>query len=184
VPNGTSYAVRVLTQPSGQVCTIANAVGSVSFVSITNVAGSCVTAYSVGGTVSGLATGANLALTNINGDAITVSANGGFTFSTSMAAGAPYSVTIATQPSGQDCQMPLLYQGLTDASGVIGQENVNNITISCVDIFGVDAVVSGLAAGANVTLELTAPGIKEYVTASQNGQSPFPPACRTERSFH
>src|SRR6266542_2451448 len=55
--NRSTYAVTVLTQPSGQTCTVANGTGTIAG-SVTNVAVSCspnpspVTYYTVGGTIS------------------------------------------------------------------------------------------------------------------------------------
>ncbi len=57
---------------------------------------------SIGGSVSGLA-GAGLVLQNNAGDNLAVAANGPFTFATAIAPGASYSVTILSQPSGQNC---------------------------------------------------------------------------------
>jgi len=58
--------------------------------------------YTVGGNVTGL-TGSGLVLQNNGGDNLAVTADGPFTFATAIAAGAPYSVTVQTQPSGQTC---------------------------------------------------------------------------------
>ena len=72
---GSSYSVTVLTQPSGQSCTVANGTGSVSG-NVTNVAVTCVTnAFTVGGTVSGLS-GTGLVLQNNGGNDLSVTANG------------------------------------------------------------------------------------------------------------
>src|SRR5262249_9002445 len=54
------------------------------------------TAYSVGGTVSGLS--GSVVLQDNGGDNLTVSANGTFTFATSLATGAAYNVTVKTNP--------------------------------------------------------------------------------------
>ena len=52
--------------------------------------------YSVGGTLSGLASGKHLVLQNNNADDLTLSADGSFTFATKLADGAAYSVTVKT----------------------------------------------------------------------------------------
>src|SRR5512146_141505 len=54
--------------------------------------------HAVGGTVSGLA-GTGLVLRNNGGDDLAVTQNGAFTFSTPIAAGSAYSVSVATPPS-------------------------------------------------------------------------------------
>ena len=62
--------------------------------------------YTIGGTVTGL-TGAGLVLQDNGGDNLTVSANAtSFTFSTAVASGGAYSVTVLTQPAGQSCMCP------------------------------------------------------------------------------
>jgi hypothetical protein len=64
---GTSYNVTVTTQPTNpsQTCTVANGSGTVAAANITNVAVTCVTnTYTVGVTVSGLASASNVVLQN------------------------------------------------------------------------------------------------------------------------
>jgi hypothetical protein len=61
------------------------------------------TAFTVGGSVSGLSSGASVVLLDNGADSLTVSANGGFTFATALASGASYLVTVGTQPSGETC---------------------------------------------------------------------------------
>ena len=60
-------------------------------------------AFSVGGTVSGLAAGAQLRLMNNGTDALTVSSGGTFTFPTALPSASPYLVTVASSPGGQTC---------------------------------------------------------------------------------
>ena len=79
--------------------------------------------HSIGGTVSGLATGQSVVLQNNGGSNLTVSTNGAFTFTAPVAAGAAYSVTVLTQPTGQNC-------GITNASGT-ATANVANVAVVC-----------------------------------------------------
>ena len=55
-------------------------------------------AYSIGGTVSGLA-GSGLVLQNNGGDDLAISADGSFTFATPLVDGSSYEVTVLTQPT-------------------------------------------------------------------------------------
>src|SRR6267154_1352198 len=120
---GASYSVTVLTQPSGQSCTVSNGTGSVS-ANVTNVAVICVTsAYTIGGTVSGL-TGTGLVLQNNGGNDRAIAADGAFTFSTALAGGARYSVTVLAPPSGEGCSV-------TNGSGAIASANVTNVVVAC-----------------------------------------------------
>src|SRR6267154_2416641 len=120
---GASYSVTVLTQPSGQSCTVSNGTGSVS-ANVTNVAVICVTStYTVGGTVSGV-TGTGLVLQNNGGNDRAIAADGAFTFSTALAGGASYSVTVLAPPSGEGCSV-------TNGSGTIASANVTNVVFTC-----------------------------------------------------
>src|SRR6266850_2374091 len=120
---GQSYSVTVRTQPSGQSCTVANGTGSVS-ANVTNVAVTCVTdAYTVGGTVAGLA-GAGLVLQNNGGNDRAIAADGAFTFSIALTGGASYSVTVLAPPSGEGCSV-------TNGSGTIASANVTNVVVTC-----------------------------------------------------
>jgi hypothetical protein len=124
IAGGGAYSVTVFTQPSGQSCTVANGAGTIS-ANVTNVAVNCVTAaYTIGGAVVGL-TGTGLVLQDNGVDDLAISGNGGFTFSTALANGASYSVTVLTQPSGQGC-------AVANGSGSIAGANVVNVTVSCV----------------------------------------------------
>ncbi|HEC19278.1 MAG TPA: VWA domain-containing protein, partial [Gammaproteobacteria bacterium] len=126
VADGASYAVTVSSQPTGQTCTVSNASGAVSGANISNVSVSCANSgsgFTIGGTVNGL-TG-SLVLQNAgNNESLTVSADGGFTFTQSLADGEGYVVTVVTQPTGASCVV-------TNGSGSIASANVSNITISC-----------------------------------------------------
>ena len=59
--------------------------------------------YSVGGSISGL-TEAGLVLADNGGDKLPIAANTTtFRFATPITSGATYAVTVATQPTGQNC---------------------------------------------------------------------------------
>jgi len=85
--------------------------------------------FTIGGTVSGLNSGASLTLQNNGGDTRIVSTSGSYAFSTALAVGATYNITIATQPSGQTCTV-------VNGSGTVNAA-VSNITITCTS--GLDA---------------------------------------------
>jgi hypothetical protein len=80
--------------------------------------------YTVGGTVSGLGSGASVVLLDNGGDSLTVSSNGAFAFPTSLASGSDYQVLIATQPSGEICT-------LANNGPTVIAANVTNVAISC-----------------------------------------------------
>ena len=120
---GSAYAVTVQTQPSGQTCSVSNGTGAVNG-PVSNVQVLCsANGYTVGGTVSGLM--GSVALQNNGTDTLTTSSSGAFTFSTSVATGAPYNVTVLTQPAAQTCTV-------TNGSATIGATNVTNVGAACV----------------------------------------------------
>ncbi len=81
--------------------------------------------FSVGGAVSGLF-GSGLVLQNNAGDDLTVSADGSFSFTTKLAAGAAYAVAIKSQP-----KLPTQTCTLAAASGAMSATNVTSIAVSC-----------------------------------------------------
>ena len=80
--------------------------------------------YTVGGTLSGLASGSTVTLENNGGDALTLSSNGTFTFATPLLDGAGYNVTIAALPADQPCT------AIYGAATVKGAD-VNNVNVFC-----------------------------------------------------
>ena len=159
LPNNAAYDVTVLTQPSGQTCTVSNGAGLVSGGNITNVVVVCSSnsnTYSVGGTVSGLV--GSLVLQDNNGGNLTVSANGTFTFTTNVASGSPYRVTVLTQPASQGCSV-------TNGTGTIGTADVSNVNVTCsTNSYSVGGTVSGLSG--NVVLQDSG---SNNLTVSTNG---------------
>ena len=78
--------------------------------------------YTVSPTVSGLV--GTVVLQDNGGDNLSVSANGVATFSTALATGATYAVTVLTQPSGSICNV-------SNGTGTISSANVTNVTVVC-----------------------------------------------------
>ena len=143
VSSGQTYAVTALALPASptQVCTVTNGTGSVGAANVTDVQVTCETSsFTIGGMLTGLA-GSGLVLRNNGGDDLTVSANGAFTFTTPVASGASYNVTIASQPSGpsQTCTV----MGNT---GTVGGANVTSVAINCTtNAYMIGGTISGLA---------------------------------------
>lgn len=138
IPNGSTYNVTVLTQPTGQTCSVSTGTGAVSGNNVPNVAVVCSTnTYSVGGMVSGL-TG-SLVLQDNNGDNLAVAANGTFIFATKVANGSPYSVSVLTQPMGQSCSV-------ASGTGTIAAANVTNVALTCAtNTYTIGGTVTGLS---------------------------------------
>ena len=80
--------------------------------------------YTIGGTISGLS-GTGLVLQDNGGNNLTVSASStSFTFSTAVASGGAYSVTVLTQPAGESCTV-------TSGSGT-ATANVTAVSVACI----------------------------------------------------
>ncbi len=79
--------------------------------------------YTVGGTVSGLA-GIGLILQNNYGNNLIITSDGSFVFTTALADGSNYNVTILTHPAEQSCTV-------SNGSGTITEANVTNVTVRC-----------------------------------------------------
>jgi hypothetical protein len=122
---GASYAVTAAAS-SGETCTVTNGSGTVGSVNVTNIAVSCTApvaaSYTIGGTVTGLS--GSVTLQDNGANNLTLTANGAFTFTTSIAAGGPYAVSVLTQPSGQTC-------AISDGSGTVGSANVTDVAVTC-----------------------------------------------------
>jgi hypothetical protein len=78
-------------------------------------------AFTLGGTVSGLL---GTVVLQLNGTDLSINANGAFTFASLVAEGAPYNVTVLTQPASQTCTV-------TNGSGIMGASNVTNVGVTC-----------------------------------------------------
>ena len=95
LPPGSTYLVTVQSQPATQTCTVTNNSGNITNTNITNVTVNCSTnTRTVGGSVSGLAASQSVVLQNNGSDNLAVNSNGSFTFSTPVAQGATYNVTV------------------------------------------------------------------------------------------
>jgi hypothetical protein len=81
-----------------------------------------VVTHTVGGTVSGLA--GSLTLRNNGGNDLNVTADGQFAFSTALATGSAFSVTILDQPDDQTC-------AVNGGTGTVGSADVTSVTVVC-----------------------------------------------------
>ena len=125
VAEGGSYAVTVNQQPTGETCTVSQGSGTDVGANVTDVVLSCsADTYTVGGTVSGLASGTQVTLYDNNADALVVSSDGSFTFPTPISWDGSYAVTVNQQPAGAVCTV-------SQASGSQVESNVNTVAVSC-----------------------------------------------------
>ncbi|CAH0441959.1 hypothetical protein [Ralstonia pseudosolanacearum] len=78
---------------------------------------------SIGGTVTGLPANQSLVLLDNGRDALTVTANGPFTFAATVPFNGGYAVTIGTQPSSASCSV-------SNGSGV-ATADVTSVAVTC-----------------------------------------------------
>jgi hypothetical protein len=158
IANGGKYTVTVTTQPSNpaQTCAVTSGSGTAS-ANVTSVAVTCTTnpvTATIGGTISGLATGASVIVQDNGGDSLTLTANGAFTFKTAVTGPTDaYAVTVNTQPSSpnQICRV-------TNGSGT-ATANVTNVAVNCVLSYTIGGTVTGvLGTGFVLQDSVTPPG--------------------------
>jgi len=168
VQDTKGYSVTVRTQPStpNQVCTVTNGSGAVNGANVTDVTVTCVSAYTIGGTVSGL-NGTGLVLQNNAANNLTITANGSFTFTVPLADTSTYAVTVSAQPStpNQVCTV-------TNNGGVLAGADITNVSVACINTYTVGGTVTGLSGSGLVLqnnagddLTITADGSFTFATA-------------------
>jgi uncharacterized repeat protein (TIGR03803 family) len=121
--SGSKYSVAVATQPAGQGCTVNAGSGTLGSGNVDNIIVQCEPKVTIGGTVTGLAQGASVALLDNGGDLMTVTSNTTFTFLTALAFDSNYQVTVDTQPAGQTCTVNY-------PSGT-APNNITNVIVQC-----------------------------------------------------
>jgi 6-phosphogluconolactonase (cycloisomerase 2 family) len=145
LPSGTAYRVTLLDQPANpsQSCTVSNGVGVAVPGAATSVTVNCLTNYSVGGTVTGLAAGlTGLVLQDNGGTGYPVTGTAGnvpFTFPALLPSGTPYAVTVASAPTGYYCDV-------VNGTGSVTTANITSVAVNCAVIGGFIYVTNGGAA--------------------------------------
>jgi hypothetical protein len=165
-----SYDVTVTQSPTGKTCTV-NAATGTGVTANVNVNVTCAPdAYTIGGTITGLPSSAQLTLVN-NGDtanAYTATGTGSpvaFTMGQVVAYGGSYNVTVQNQPFGETCTV-------SNGSGTNVQANVTNVAVSCSpNTYTIGGAIQGLASGQQVTLNNNG---ADPLIVSANGNFTFP----------
>jgi N-acetylneuraminic acid mutarotase len=129
IQGGNTYQVTISTEPTEppQNCTVSNASGMVvGDVTSVTVVCSSPSSYTVGGTVTGLASGTDgVVLENNGGDALVLNADGNFAFGTQVTASESFDVVVKVNPNHpiQNCTG-------TNGSGTVSA-TVNTVTVNC-----------------------------------------------------
>ena len=122
---GSAYDVTIVQETPGVSCSLSHGRGTVGTSNVTSITVSCAPPlYPVGGTVSGLSPGESVTLVNNGGDALTLGANGSFSFSQSMAAGSAYDVAVQSHTAGITCP-------IVNGSGTVESPGVSDISVYC-----------------------------------------------------
>jgi len=130
--------------------------------------------HTVGGTVTGLG-GGTLTLHNNGGNALAITQSGNFTFTTPIASGSTFNVTIATQPANPTQVCTLLH-----GSGTMGGNDITNVAVDCVtSAFTLGGSVSGLA-GTGLVLQNSG-GANRPIAG--NGDYAFPTAIPSGNAY-
>jgi len=165
-----AYDVEVKTQPTNpaQTCTAASNTGTAT-ANVTTVAITCTTApvtATIGGTISGLATGASVILQDNGGDSLTLTANGKFTFKTAVTGPTDaYKVTVNTQPT-----TPNEICTVANGSGT-ATANVTNVAVTCVLSYTIGGTVTGVV-GTGLVLENSS-DLEQLTISPANGNQAF-----------
>jgi uncharacterized repeat protein (TIGR03803 family) len=144
---GSSYSVSVLSAPAGLTCTASNASATMPASNVASVVISCSDqSYTVGGTISGLASSGMVLVNGSDTLAVKPGASS-FTMPTAVAYTSAYAVTVQTQPSGLTCSV-------SKGAGTMGSAVVANIAVTCsANSYTVGGTISGLTASGLVLLD-------------------------------
>ena len=123
--DGTGYAVTVSSQPNDpkQFCSVSDGAGMLSGANVTDVLVDCVSAFTVGGTVTGLKL-PGLVLELDNGSLLLFDQDGIYNFPTGLPDGADYNVTAPLVSKDHDCS-------IANASGSIAGADVIDVDVAC-----------------------------------------------------
>lgn len=123
-----------------------------------------VSTYSIGGTISGLM--GTVILQDNDGDDLSVTADGDFTFITTLVDATTYSVSVLTNPSGQTCSA-------SSNAGTVAGADVTSVVVNCSSnshSYNVGGTISGLGVGKSIILQVNS---GDDLTISEDGSFQF-----------
>ena len=125
------YEISILQQPKGAVCSMNNGTGKATSYSVSTASVSCITnTYPLSGTITGLTAGGLRLVMGPNGTS-PLAGTTSYKFD-SVPDGAPYSISVLTQPTGLKCR----FQGSasadgSDTVGTMGSAATTAATLDC-----------------------------------------------------
>ena len=174
--SGSPYEVTVRSQPVSprQACSVVRGSGTVRDTDVTDVAVACRTqAYHIGGTMSGLL-GAGLVLQNRGGDDLAITADGSFVFPAAVESGAPYDVTVRSQPTSpwQTCRV-------ARGAGTVLASDLSDVAVTCTtNQYAIGGAVTGLV-GSGLLLQNGG----DLLPVEAQGNFAFPTSVASGSSF-
>ena len=164
--DGDTYAVTISSGPANLVCTVTNGSGTIAGANVDSATVTCsssssssTTNYSIGVTATGL-TG-TLVLRNNGGDDLTLTGSGSYTFSSALANGAGFNVTVLTQPGSQLCT-------ISSGSGTLAGAAAS-VSVSCVNTRS----IGGTIRGRTENFDLLQSNGSDVFTVNSNGNFNF-----------
>jgi hypothetical protein len=166
--SGSGYAVTVYSQPAGLACAVTHGIGTVASSNVTTVMVACTDQpFSLGGTISGLATSGLVIANGTASVAVTVN-SASFTLPDPVAFGSAYALTVASQPTGLMCSFSS-GGNVAASSGTMAAHDVTNTALVCSPLsYALGGSVTGLIAGSVVLTDTT-----DTVTVSASGSQTF-----------
>lgn len=154
--DGTAYDVQVEANPvsPSQTCSVTSAAGTVAGADVEDVEVSCITdTFRIGGNVTGLTRGeAEITLTapGVN-EPLEIEENGDFMFGSEVPDLGTYTVEVTEQPETLNCTV-------TNGTGTVSNDAVENISVDCVPATGTFTVtVEGLPSGLDADITVLGP---------------------------
>jgi len=167
--SATSGTSVTFTPPAVGPCTAtitasASANSNVTQIFTITVNAAVVPTYTIGGTVSGLNSGTSVVLLDNGTDALTVSSNTSFTFTTPIASGSDYLVTVGTEPTGESCQ-------ITNGGPLPVSAKVTNVAVTCTAVTGPSVVAEHELAQTGLAIALASNVLQSQLVVLSYAQS-------------
>ncbi len=122
--SGQRYNAVMDTQPAGQICVVRNGSGVMKAQDVKTMRIECdFQSFKLGGSVTGLKGTLKLTL-NGGTEALPLSSNGMFAFSSPLQTGASYDVKVGVQPVGQQCEV-------RKGQGQVNSSNIVDVKVIC-----------------------------------------------------
>jgi hypothetical protein len=164
--SGSPYAVRVQSQPTGMTCSASQSLGTIPTHNVTDVSITCSDeAYSLGGTVAGLASPGLVLSDGSNTSSVPVNATN-FTMPMVVAYGSSYTVNVQTQPAGLTCT-------ISGGTGTMPASAVTDVGVTCASTsYTLGGAISGLRTSGLVLTD----GMDDLSVAANAAQFSMPNA--------